>query len=162
MNEQTIKKINIITFSLGTEIFGIETDYVTNIIDKVEVTPIPKSPDTLKGVINIRGTILPLINTYAILETQSYKNTKSNYIVIETQIGNQNNKFAIEVDSVLDVLEIDQEQIIHPPKLGIKFPDSYLKGIIKNQKSFVLLLNIDQTFNTETLYKKKHFRNQIK
>jgi len=158
INKNIDNKINIITFKLGTEIFGIETDYIINIVDKVIITPIPGSPKTLKGVINLRGTILPLVNAHALLEAQFYKSQNSNYIVIEMQTNNQNNKFAIEVDSVMDVIEIDKNDISQPPQLGIKFPPNYLKGIIKHNGYFILILNLDQTFNLENLYNKKYLK----
>lgn len=158
INKNTDNRTNIITFRLGTEIFGIETDYIINIVDKVIITPIPGSPKTLKGVINLRGTILPLVNAHVLLEAQFYESQNSNYIVIEMQINNQNNKFAIEVDSVMDVIEIDKNDISQPPQLGIKFPPNYLKGIIKYNEYFILILNLDQTFNLENLYNKKYLK----
>jgi len=158
MNTNSNENINLIVFSLGTENFGIDTDYVINIIDHANITPIPRSPKTLKGVINLRGSILPLVSTHTLLDIPALSNDKYNYIVIEISSYNHNIKFAIEVDSVMDVIEIDKHQILPPPKLGINFPDIYLKGIVKKDRQFILILNIEQVFITDNLYKSKYLK----
>lgn len=148
-NTLTSSSNSYLTFRLGTELFAAHVSKVYNILEMPPVTYVPKSPPHMKGVINLRGSVLPVVDTrikFGMAETQYAKNTC--ILVLSVKIDNESVDVGALVDMVHEVVEIEAEHIIDPPSVGSKYKSEYIKGILKVKNQFVMLLDIDKIFET--------------
>ncbi|HOQ06117.1 MAG TPA: chemotaxis protein CheW [Anaerohalosphaeraceae bacterium] len=133
-----------LTFAIGNEEFGIEILQIREIIGYVPVTPVPKSPVYLKGVLNLRGQVIPVIDLrlkFGMPEKEITDHTC--IVIIETQTAEGATMTGLIVDRVSEVLEIEADQIEPAPSLGSTIDTSFLRGIAKTNDSVKLLLEID-------------------
>ncbi|MHB8072234.1 chemotaxis protein CheW [Desulfosporosinus fructosivorans] len=137
------QKGKFFTFSLGTEFYGIEIKYVTEIIGLQPITEIPEMPEYIKGIINLRGKIIPLMDVRLRFKKPFREyNDRTCIVVIEIRgitIG-------LIVDSVSEVISIQDEEIVAPPNLN-KEGNKYIKGIGKVGNDVKLLLDSDKLLN---------------
>lgn len=152
MENEEVKNIEInsyLTFKLGKEVFAAHVGKVLNILELVKITEVPQSPDYMKGVINLRGTVLPVIDTrikFGLSPTEFTKNTC--IIVLNVNIEGDEVDVGALVDSVQEVLEVDNNQILPPPSIGTKYKSEFINGMIKMDDHFIMLLNMDKVFST--------------
>ena len=113
-------KVNsYLSFNLGEEIFGASVTKILNILEITKITKVPKAPPYMKGVINLRGSVLPLIDTrikFDMGETVYTPNTC--ILVLDIEIGGEIVHVGALVDSVHEVIEIEDNQILPPPSIG--------------------------------------------
>jgi len=145
--EEDTQKGRYLTFSLGQEIYGIEISYVTEIIGIQAITKIPELPEYVKGIINLRGKIIPVMDVRLRFrkEPKEY-NDRTCIIVIEinkTSIG-------LIVDSVAEVLKIPEGEIVEPPQIN-KGYNRYIKSIGKVGNDVKLLLDCEKLLSEEEL-----------
>ncbi|MBU3215145.1 chemotaxis protein CheW [Clostridium estertheticum] len=139
-----------LTFSVGKESYGIEIKFVTEIIGIQEITEVPELPDYVKGIINLRGKIIPVIDVRLRFrkEPKDY-NDRTCIVVInikETVVG-------LIVDNVAEVINIDDSNIVPPPQMKTGFHNRYVRGIGKVGNEVKLLLDCDKLLNDEELDK---------
>lgn len=148
------KTDSYLTFKLGKESFAVNVNKIINILELVEITQIPKVPAYFAGVINLRGEVLPVIDSNIKLGMGKTKITGSTCIlVVETQITGSTLKFGMLADAVLEVLEIKGEKILPPPEIGTKYKSSFITGVIQNEERFTMLVDINTFVNEEELTK---------
>ncbi len=146
MNEDTLKG-KFLTFCMGSEFYGIEIKYVTEIIGLQPITEIPEMPEYIKGIINLRGKIIPVMDV-RLRFRKPYReyNDRTCIVVIdirEVSIG-------LIVDSVSEVISIPDEEIVAPPNMA-KEGNKYIKGIGKVGNDVKLLLDSDKLLNETEL-----------
>lgn len=153
MREGLTHKINsYLTFKLGDEVFGANVAKVLNILEMAKITKVPKSPPYMKGVINLRGAVLPLIDTrikFDMPETEYTANTC--ILVLDIDLNGEPVHVGALVDSVQEVIEIDDAQILPPPSIGSKYRSEFIEGMAKINDEFIMLLNMDLIFSTSEL-----------
>lgn len=137
-----------LTFYLGKEVFGIEISYVTQIIGLQKIDRLPDSPDYVKGIINFRGKIIPVIDMCLRLKEKSKPYTDRTCIIV-TDIMDAAVGFI--VDMVDEVVTIADESIVPPPRLGTGFHSGFIKGIGRDGDSIRLLLDCKQLFHAEEI-----------
>src|ERR1035437_2424225 len=146
-------KINsYLTFKLGDEIFGANVTKVLNILEMTKITKVPKAPSYMKGVINLRGSVLPLIDTrikFDLGETEYTTNTC--ILVLDIDLNGETVHVGALVDSVQEVMEIDDAQIQPSPSIGSKYKSEFIEGMAKINDEFIMLLNMDMIFSTNEL-----------
>jgi purine-binding chemotaxis protein CheW len=144
-------KINsYLTFKLGEESFAANVSKVLNILEMVKVTKVPKAPNYMKGVINLRGSVLPLIDTrikFDMGETEITQNTC--ILVLEIDKDGETLQVGALVDAVLEVLEFEKNEIMDPPSIGVKYKTEFIEGMAKKDDDFIMILNMDLVFTTE-------------
>lgn len=154
--EEDTQQDRYLTFSLGNQIFGIEIRYVTEIIGIQPITEVPEMPDYVKGIINLRGKIIPVIDVRLKFRKEPAEyNDRTCIIVIdihEISIG-------LIVDNVAEVLTITEENIVPPPDYRTGFQNRYIKGIGKSDKEVKLLLDCDKLLKEEELEDIKQMEN---
>lgn len=128
--------MQIVIFSLGEEEFAVETLKVQNISNNMLVTKVPKSDSHIRGLINLRGNIISLIDINLLLGTPNQFNENGNIIIIDIE----DEEIAISVDKVREVLDID-EKIIQ--KLDAEEVRDYVKGIINLNGSIITLIDLN-------------------
>jgi purine-binding chemotaxis protein CheW len=139
--EEDTQKDRYLTFTIGNECYGIEIKYVTEIIGIQAITEIPELPDYVKGIINLRGKIIPVIDvrTRFKKEIKAY-NDRTCVIVVdikELSIG-------LIVDSVAEVLTISEQDIVDPPHMNKESNNRYIKKIGKVGNEVKLLLDCEK------------------
>jgi len=134
-----------LTFVIGAEEFGLEILKVREIIGYVPITAVPQTPDHVKGVVNLRGQVIPVVDLRSRFGMDATETTSQTcIIVVETIRDGAKCSAAVIVDHVCDVLDIQEQTIEDPPHLG---PDVWAEGILGMAKignSVKILLDIDQ------------------
>ncbi len=142
------KPLEFLTFTLGEENYGLDIMQVREIRGYEPVTKIANAPAFIKGVLNLRGDIVPIIDLrikFAIGEPTYNEFT----IVIMLHIGER--IVGIVVDSVSDVINITADEIKPPPEFGVAFDSQYLHGLIAVNDQMIILLNIEKLISSQEL-----------
>ena len=139
--EEDTQKGKYLTFSLGKEVYGIEIKYVVEIIGIQAITEVPELPNFVKGIINLRGKIIPVIDVRLRFkkEPKDY-NDRTCIIVVdidEISVG-------LIVDTVAEVLAINEQEIVPPPELSKGGQNKYIKGIGKVSGEVKLILDCEK------------------
>ena len=139
-----------LTFKLGEEKYAIPIIKIKEIIGMISITKVPKLPEFIKGVINLRGRIIPVIDLRLKLglEQKDY-NERTSIIVIELLTTNETLTSGLIVDTVNDVLDIAKENIEPPPKYGAGVNQEFLKGMGKVKDEVIMLIDVDKVFSEE-------------
>ncbi len=141
-----------LTFQLGDEVFGIDVSHVREILEFTRVTRVPGMPDYMRGVINLRGNVVPVLDMglkFGLSATEKTVNTC--VVVMEVLFEDENTVIGALVDSVQEVFELEPEQIEAPPRIGAHLDTEFIKGMGKREDRFVMLLDIDKLFSTDEL-----------
>jgi purine-binding chemotaxis protein CheW len=141
-----------LTFKLGNEFFAANVSKVLNILEMTKVTKVPKAPAYMKGVINLRGSVLPLVDTrikFDMPETEYTANTC--ILVLDIILNNESVHVGALVDSVQEVLELDDANIQPPPSIGTRYRSEFIEGVAKVEEEFIMILNMDLIFSTDEL-----------
>ena len=140
----------LLTFSLGSEGYGISILKVKEIIGMMDITPVPRTPEFIKGVINLRGKIIPVMDLRLkfSMDEKEY-NERTCIIVAEVIIKGSQKLLGIVVDMVSEVVTISNEQIEPPPEYGTSLEHNAILGIGKIKDRVVIILDIDQVFQCE-------------
>ncbi|MDJ1482554.1 chemotaxis protein CheW [Cytophagaceae bacterium YF14B1] len=144
--------LSYLSFRLEEETFAVNVAKVLEILEVPYITRVPHTPDYISGIINLRGLVLPVIDTrirFGLPPTDFTVNTC--IVVLQVTIENQSIVLGALVDSVQEVLQITNEQIKTPPSLGSKYRSEFLLGLVKTEEHFVMLLDMDQVFSAEEL-----------
>lgn len=151
MNTETITKINsYLSFNLGDEVFAVNVSKVLNILEMLKITEVPKSPEYMKGVINLRGTVLPVVDTrikFGMTPTEYTNNTC--IVVMEIEMDNDTVQVGALVDSVQAVMELEDSEIQPPPSIGSKYKSEFIYGMVKVDEKFIMLLDMEKVFSAE-------------
>ena len=147
-----------LTFCLARETYGLGILKVQEIIKLMEITAIPKTPEFVRGVINLRGRIIPVLDLRLKFEMDSTPDTeKTCIIVVQVETGeNTNVVIGIIVDEVSEVMDISADQIEPPPEFGSDIKTDFILGMGKSEQKVVTLLDIDRVLTTEEILQLKN------
>lgn len=146
------KMAQYLTFKLGDEMFAIDVLQVREVLDLSSITKVPRAPEFMRGVINVRGSVVPVIDLrlkFGMAKTEQTIDTR--IVVMELNIEGEQAILGAMADSVHDVMDMDPEQIEDPPKIGSRWRTEFIKGIGKKDDQFLILLDIDRVFSTDEL-----------
>lgn len=149
--QDTGSSINVfLSLKLENEIFAINVFKVLEVLDHQHITKLPNAPQYIKGVINFRGAILPVIETREKLHMLPRENSdKIVIIVLDVQHGNRNFMLAAIVDEVKDVLKIKDSDILPVPEIGCDYNTEFIEGMILSDNGFIMLLNSDRILTVD-------------
>ena len=141
-----------LTFGLGEEVFALETDSVREVIELVPVTRIPKTPPFMRGVINLRGHAVPVVDLRVKFDMPQVKDTVNTCIIIvDVEVEGESCFMGAIVDSVREVFEMTEDQINPPPRMGTSIRTDFIKGMGKQNEEFIMILDIARIFSPEEL-----------
>jgi purine-binding chemotaxis protein CheW len=141
-----------LTFRLGEEVYACHVNKLLSILEMPDITEIPGAPKYMKGIIDLRGKVLPLIDTKVKLNMPAVEFTKDTCIVVmDINFENDNLLIGVLVDAVLEVMEFDEDKILPPPNLGKKYQSKFIYGIVKKEEKFIMLLDIDMLFSIDEI-----------
>lgn len=153
--DQTIKASGVktgkyLTFTLKEEEYGIGILKVKEIIGMMPVTSVPRTPDFVKGVINLRGKVIPVVDLRLKFAMESISYTdRTCIIVVEIDSNDDTVLIGIVVDSVSEVLNIREDEIEETPQFGTSLNTSYILGMAKMEGGVKILLDIDRVLSQE-------------
>lgn len=131
--------MQFVIFKLGEEHFAVETDKVLSINDMMAITKVPKAPNYIKGLINLRGSIKSLVDINLLLNIESDKE-QNNIIILKVD----DEEIGITVDEVEEVLDIEEQSL---QKLETHNTEAYIKGIIDLENKLLTVINIEKLLN---------------
>ncbi len=148
----TIKTGKYLTFSLEMEEYGIGILKVKEIIGMMPITSVPRTPEFVKGVINLRGKVIPVVDLRLKFTMDSIPySDRTCIIVVEIEAESITVLIGIVVDSVSEVLNIKEGEIEAPPPFGAKLDTDYILGMAKMEGGVKILLNIDRVLSSEDI-----------
>ncbi len=151
MEKKEANHINsYLSFRLGTEIFALHVAQVHKILEMTNITEIPKSPDYMKGVINLRGNVLPVVDTRVKFGMSPIVKAKgTSILVVEIEIGAEPIMVGLMVDAVHSVLKLDKEDLLPPPRLGKSTQSDFISNMARVKDKFFIVLDLNAIFSSE-------------
>ena len=146
--EKSTLEGKFLTFILGSEVYGIEILKVREIIGLMDITTVPQTPDYMKGVINLRGKVIPVIDLRLKFSMQEEEHTQETCVIV---VEVNNTSIGIIVDSVSEVSEIGGGEIEDAPGFGQGIDTSFIMGLGKVKDKIIILLDIDAVLSSEEL-----------
>ncbi len=141
-----------LTFILSGKIYGLDILNIKEIIEYGEITEVPMTPDFISGVINLRGSVVPVVDLRQRFSGEATEQTKKTSIVIlEVQNDDIKIEIGITVDVVNEVLDINSREIEPPPALGNQIQTDFIGGMAKVDGKFLVLLNVENILSIDEL-----------
>lgn len=141
-----------LTFKLGDEVFAVDIAKVREVLDFTTVTKVPRTPEFMRGVINLRGSVVPVVDLrlkFGMSKTENGVNTC--VIITDVTVDGDTTILGALADSVQEVLDLDAEHIAPAPKIGTKLRTEFIKGMGKRDDRFIIILDVDKVFSAEEL-----------
>ena len=141
-----------LTFGLGDDIFALDVIKAKEVLDFSEVTQVPQTPDYMLGVINLRGSVVPVIDMRRKFNMEVADRTRNSCIVVvEVDVDGEPVTVGALADSVREVIDLDPSQIEPPPRIGTRLNTEFIKGMGNLDDRFVIILDIDKVFSIDDL-----------
>ncbi|WP_333821137.1 chemotaxis protein CheW [Ohtaekwangia sp.] len=141
-----------LTFRLDEEIFAVSVAKVLEILELSKITKVPGTPEFMRGVINLRGNVLPVIDARLKFGMEKIPDTVNTCIlVLSLQLGNETISVGALVDTVLEVFEIDETQVQLPPDIGGKYKSEFITGLFKTERDFIMILDMNKILSLEDI-----------
>ncbi len=145
---EELQTTQYLTFTLADEVFAVDVARVREILEMPSITKVPQVPDFMRGVINLRGCVAPVIDLrlkFGMQETAQTVNTC--IIVVEVTMDGETTILGALADSVQEVIEMESSQIEAAPHIGTHLNTEFIKGMGKHDGRFVMILDIDKVFS---------------
>lgn len=149
--EENAEQQQYLTFTLGNEMFAIGILSIREILEYGELTEVPMTPPFIRGVINLRGAVVPVIDLAVRFGRTARETTKRTCIVIIEIDGNGTRQMGIVVDAVSEVLEIPDSEIEPPPEFGARIRTDFIFGMGKVNERFVVMLDVTKVLSIDEI-----------
>ena len=133
-----------VTFFIGEEEYGIKIQSVQEICPLKELTHLPNTPEHIKGILNLRGNVIPVIDLRKVFHLPSIPATRSSVIII---LKNKEKINGLLVDQISDVMTIDSKQVEDTPDMALTINSSFIDGIAKLNDRFIIVLDMTKVFS---------------
>lgn len=141
-----------LTFMLQGEVFAIGILHIKEIIEYGKLTTVPMMPEFIRGVINLRGAVVPVVDLGSRFgRGRSEIDRRSCIVILELQAGGDTQVIGVVVDAVNEVLEIGDESITPPPAFGANIRTDFIQGMGRLEDGFVIILDVDNILSVEDL-----------
>jgi len=133
-------------------VFATDVSKVREVLDFTSVTKIPRTPDFMSGVINLRGNVVPVVDLRLCFEmSRTLKTVNTCIVVVEMLVDGEATVIGALADSVEEVIDLEPDQIEPPPRMGAHIRTDFIKGMGKRDAQFIMILDIDRVFSAEEL-----------
>lgn len=149
---ENMETTQYLTFNLAEEVFAVDVGRVREILEITNITKVPQTPEFMRGVINLRGSVVPVIDMrlkFGMSETERTVNTC--IVVVEVTMDGETTVLGALADSVQEVIDMEPEQIEAAPHIGTQLNTDFIKGMGKHDGRFVMILDIDRIFSSAEL-----------
>ena len=141
-----------LTFMLGSEVFAIGILAIKEIIEYGQLTNVPMMPDFIRGVINLRGAVVPVVDlSNRFGRTSTTVTRRTCIVIVEVTTGDEQQDIGVVVDAVNEVLEIPGNQIEPPPSFGAKIRTDFIQGMGKVNNKFIIILNVGKVLSVDEM-----------
>jgi len=141
-----------LTFKLADEIFALDITKVREVLDFTAITKVPRTPEFMRGVINLRGSVVPVVDLRLKLGMTETRRTVNTCIIItEVSVDGDSVVLGTLADSVQEVMDLEPGHIEPAPTIGTKLKTEFIRGMGKQNERFIIILDIDKVFSTEEL-----------
>jgi len=141
-----------LAFKLENEVFAFDISKVREVLEFDSVTKVPQTPDMMKGVINLRGSVVPVVDMRTKFGMgKIVKTVNTVVIIIEIMLDDESTMIGALVDSVKEVMDLDSEHIEPPPSIGTLLKTEYIRGMGKQDDQFIIILDIEKIFSSDEL-----------
>jgi purine-binding chemotaxis protein CheW len=141
-----------LTFKLDDEVFALDITKVREVLDFTTVTKVPCTPEFMRGVINLRGSVVPVVDLrlkFGMTKTEKTVNTC--VIIVEVAVDSETTVLGALADSVQEVMDLEPDHIEPAPKIGTRLNTEFITGMGKRDSAFIIILDVDKIFSTEEL-----------
>ena len=141
-----------LTFKLDEEVFAVDIFKVREVLEYTTVTKVPQTPPFMRGVINLRGSVVPVVDLrlkFGMTKTSTTVNTC--VIIVEVSLDGESTVLGALTDSVQEVFEFEPSQIEPAPKIGTRLKTEFIKGMGKRDEEFIIILDLDKVFPSDEL-----------
>ncbi|MFP4476032.1 MAG: chemotaxis protein CheW [Desulfatibacillaceae bacterium] len=141
-----------VTFVLDREMYALDIEQVREVLEFNNLTKVPGTPPFVRGVINLRGNVVPVVDLrlkFGMSKTE--RTVNSRIIIVEISVDGEGTTVGALADSVREVLELDHDQIGAPPKIGTRLRTEFIRGMGKQDGEFIIILDIDRVFSENEL-----------
>ncbi len=141
-----------LTFKLDEEVFALDITKVREVLDFTTVTKVPRTPEFMRGVINLRGSVVPVVDLrlkFGMTKTEKTVNTC--VIIVEVTVDNETTVLGALADSVQEVMDLEPDHIEPAPKIGTRLNTEFIKGMGKRDANFIIILDVDKIFSINEL-----------
>lgn len=152
MNDDKTEVAQFLGFILEEDSYAIEISKVREVLDFIKIRSIPQMPSFMRGVINLRGSVVPVMDLRIKFDMSIKEDTVNTCIIIvELPIDGEDTSIGIIADSVQEVMTIDRRNIEPAPKLGTRLHADFIQGMCKHNDEFIILLDLVKVFTYEEL-----------
>jgi purine-binding chemotaxis protein CheW len=147
-----VNTVQYLTFKLEEEVYATDIAQVREVLEYSRVTKVPRTPEYMRGVINLRGHVVPVLDLklrFGMNRTEQTVNTC--VIIVEVQIEGEKTIIGALADSVQEVIDMDASTIQPAPRIGTKLNTDFIQGMGKRDEQFVIILDIDKVFSIDEL-----------
>ena len=149
---ETAETTQYLTFKLDDEIFALDVGKVREVLEHTKITKVPRTPDFMLGVINLRGSVVPVVDMRLKFDMEKTEKTVNTCIIItEVQMDEEITVLGALADSVQEVIDLEPEQIEPAPRIGTSINTDFIKGMGKSDEHFTMILDIDKVFSAEEI-----------
>lgn len=148
----TLETTQYLTFKLEDEVYATDIAQVREVLEYSHVTKVPRTPEYMRGVINLRGHVVPVVDLklrFGMKRTEQTLNTC--IVIVDIRLEGEQIVLGALTDSVQEVIEMDQHQIEPPPRIGTKLNTEFIRGMGKREDQFIIILDIEKVFSAEDL-----------
>jgi purine-binding chemotaxis protein CheW len=141
-----------LTYRLGEEVYAFDINKVREVLDFTSVTKVPRTPAFMRGVINLRGSVVPVVDLklkFGMPMTEKTVNTC--VIIAEVEVDGETTILGALADSVQEVLDLDPDHIAPAPRIGSRLDTDFIRGMGKHGERFIMILDIDKVFSADEL-----------
>jgi len=153
MNDMGIMEpTKFVTFKLDEEIYALAISQVREVLDFTTVTKVPQTPEFVRGVINLRGGVVPVVDLkskFGLKKTEKAVDTR--IVIAEILVDTETTILGMLADSVREVIELEPGQISPAPKIGTRLKTDFIRGMGKVEDEFIIILDIDRVFSGDEL-----------
>jgi purine-binding chemotaxis protein CheW len=141
-----------LTFRLEDELFALDIGKVREVLDFTSITKVPQTPDYMRGVINLRGSVVPVIDLRLKFGmTMAEQTVNTCVIIVEVEMDGEKVVMGAMADAVQEVLDLEPDQIEPAPRIGTKLNTDFIRGMGKHSDQFIIILDIEKVFSVDEL-----------
>lgn len=149
-NESRI--LQVLTFLLDKEVYATDISQIQEVLEYIKVTPVPRTPDFMLGVINLRGHVVPVVDLRRKFDMPITPITIDTCIVIvDISVDGEKTAMGILADAVKEVIELSFSNITRPPRIGSSIDTRYISGMGKHEDELIIILNLSKVFSSEDI-----------
>lgn len=141
-----------LTFELDSEVYAVEIGHVREVLDMTRITHVPNMPSFMRGVINLRGGVVPVIDLREKFHLTKVPDTvKTCIVILELELDGLACLIGAVADSVREVMHVDDLKLESPPRMGNRLKTEFIRGMINRDGEFIIVLDIMKVFSMDEL-----------